>query len=363
MGINNLNISERGEKPRLFWDIGTAYDLFVSLEVLHHPEEYGLRASWAAGVRSRLPVRDRKFLEESLEFLGVPHTWIYSLSEPKDSDRVLRALKELPAEDRLQTLLLSYDVSPKVIEIMEGITAKDAWDDKDLKALRAEVNIKHKGKGFETLLKWWLRKGEWGELFLAALQAYQTVFFAEEEKRIAPILVQGLDQAKEMAEHSPVPQLLAELSQGVHFDEYIDVAELILVPSYWSTPLVFYSKIAPDRMLISFGVRPADMSLVPGENVPDTLLQALKAMSDPTRLRILHYLKYEPMTLTELSSRLRLRAPTVTHHLRELRLASLVHLMMIDGEERLYTARLEAIDSICTRLMDYLESEVSDRSE
>ena len=48
--------------PRLLWDWGTAYDLFVSLDVLHDPTYFGVRGSWAAGVRARLPaaVRERR---------------------------------------------------------------------------------------------------------------------------------------------------------------------------------------------------------------------------------------------------------------------------------------------------------------
>jgi hypothetical protein len=37
--------------PRLHWDYGTAYDLFVSLMVLHKPSKFGLRGAWAKGVR------------------------------------------------------------------------------------------------------------------------------------------------------------------------------------------------------------------------------------------------------------------------------------------------------------------------
>ena len=28
-------------KTRIHWDIGTAYDLFISLRILHDPERYG----------------------------------------------------------------------------------------------------------------------------------------------------------------------------------------------------------------------------------------------------------------------------------------------------------------------------------
>ena len=51
--------------PHLAWDQGSAYELFVSLMVLHDPERFGLRASWAAGVRSRLPAAERKLLEDA----------------------------------------------------------------------------------------------------------------------------------------------------------------------------------------------------------------------------------------------------------------------------------------------------------
>ena len=45
------------------FDIGTAYDYFLSLWALHQPEHLGLRGSWAAGVRSRLPGPEREILQ------------------------------------------------------------------------------------------------------------------------------------------------------------------------------------------------------------------------------------------------------------------------------------------------------------
>ena len=53
-------------KTKIHWDIGTAYDLFISLRVLQEPEQYGVRASWAAGVRSRMSVEHRNVLEQWL---------------------------------------------------------------------------------------------------------------------------------------------------------------------------------------------------------------------------------------------------------------------------------------------------------
>jgi DNA-binding transcriptional ArsR family regulator len=79
-------------------------------------------------------------------------------------------------------------------------------------------------------------------------------------------------------------------------------------------------------------------------------------MADPTRLRILRYLAQETLAPAELSRRLRLRAPTVTHHLNALRLAGLVRLTLYPSGEKRYTTRLEGIASTFTHLEDYLES-------
>jgi DNA-binding transcriptional ArsR family regulator len=189
------------------------------------------------------------------------------------------------------------------------------------------------------------------------LQSYYQAFFAEEEKRIASALRNGLAHAQELAGRLPLADLLVELTQGVHFKEPFKESNLVLVPGYWNTPFVIFPKIGQDTMLMLFGVRPLDMSLVPGEQVPDTLLLVLKAMADPTRLKIMRYLNEESLTPTEIARRLRLRAPTVTHHLSALRLAGLVHLSLDAGDEKRYTARLEAIQAACAHLIDFLTQE------
>ena len=86
--------------PKLTWDIGTAYDFFLSLEVLHNPEEYALRPSWAAGVRSRLPPDERKLLEDIQHFIWVPVHWVYTLPAPKDAATAIWTLRQIPPAHR-----------------------------------------------------------------------------------------------------------------------------------------------------------------------------------------------------------------------------------------------------------------------
>jgi DNA-binding transcriptional ArsR family regulator len=101
------------------------------------------------------------------------------------------------------------------------------------------------------------------------------------------------------------------------------------------------------------------MAAIPGEQIPDGLVRTLKALADPTRLKIMHYLTQGEVTPSELARRLNLRAPTVTHHLSELRLCGLVN-VTYRGQEKLYTSRLEALDETCDNLRDFLQNAPED---
>jgi DNA-binding transcriptional ArsR family regulator len=153
----------------------------------------------------------------------------------------------------------------------------------------------------------------------------------------------------------PLLDLLEELSYGLRFDERSTAPELVLAPSYWCTPLMYFGLVGPGRELMLFGARSAEDSLVPGELVPDSLLRSLKALSDPTRLRILHSLSRGPHTPAQLARQLRLRAPTVIHHLKALRLAGLVQLQLgEDKQDRAYAARPESVKATCDSLCRFL---------
>ncbi len=351
-------------EPELLWDWGTAYDLFISLEVLHEPARFGVRGAWAAGVRARLPPDGRQTLEQVLQEEHLAFHWVYGLPEPKDGATALWALRQLAPVERLLTLFLSPCSSPRgAEEILRQVAARGRWDEQDRQALRGawedpDPCLEHTPPSPEKLaetLNWWAGAEELGERYIEALAAYYEAFFAEEERRIRPALQDALSQAQERAKTLPLLDLLEELSQGLRFDERPTAPELVLAPSYWCSPLMYFGNVSPEREILLFGGRPPDDSLVPGEAVPDAMLRVLKALSDPTRLRILNYLSEEPLTPSELARRLRLRAPTVIHHLKTLRLAGLVQLTLgADKENRRYAARPEAVEGAWDTLRGFL---------
>ncbi len=341
----------------LSWDVGTAYEFFVSLYVLHEPEHYDLRPSWTAKIRSRIPTTERTFLEEALAFIDFPIGWLYKLPPPKNALTVLYALQQIPPAKRGRVVFdLDAGIRPESNCLLE-IAERRSWDKSDLAILNPLMCNYGHGNDEQALIKflnWWARPDDFGNILLSALQAYHQAFFEQEEKRVGPVLELGLEHAKQLAGQLSIPDLIAELSQGVRYTEEFG-KDLILVPTYWMTPLVHLGKINNEQKMFMFGARPSTMSAIPGELVPDGLLISLKALADPTRLKILCYLNQEELTPSELSRRLNLRAPTVTHHLKELRLAGLVNLTL-HGQEKLYRARLEGLDAMQGDLKEFLKT-------
>src|SRR5271157_5932683 len=185
--------------PALVWDVGTGYELFISLAVLHEPEYYGLRASWAAGIRSRIPAPERKFLEEVVPFLHFPLSWVYHLPKPKDAISVLWALRQIPPAKRAGALLdIEHWNEPEIKTIFLDMEERRAWEKSDLTAL-VEAMLKKGGHQLKqqvitNFLDWWVRPEELGEQLLASVQAYYQVYFAEEERRIQPVLLSALER-------------------------------------------------------------------------------------------------------------------------------------------------------------------------
>ncbi len=343
---------------KITWDLGTAYDFFVSLFVLHRPADFGLRPSWAAGVRSRLPAAQRDLIEKSQAFLPIPLPYLRSLTAPvKDAAAVLAELEKLSPAQRLPALSFHFDTSPEAREALLLTAAEGACPPERMEKLR--VHYTRRGatlrpNALADLCQAWANAETFGEDYLRALQTYQQVFFAEEEARIAPALQRGLENAQSMAERLDVPELLSELSRGVHFEALPPVPQLILAPSYWSTPLVIYRRVSEESLVMLFGCRPAHQTLVPGEAVPDGVVMALRALDDPTRLRIMRYLAEEPLTPSALSRRLRLRPPTVVHHLNTLRLAGLVEVTVQAEGERRYALRHGALKTALAELQEFI---------
>lgn len=354
---------------KVFWDQGTAYDFLTSLYVLHFPDEFGLRGAWAAGVRSRLPNEAREFLEKIVGNFNPPLNWVYSLTAPKNAASVLVSLSQIPAEDRLAVLRLCPFESKRGSELLNEILQHGQWEpemvteflhlwrtqNSDTLVVPGPASTKRVEKIFEI----YADPLRFGRNYLDSLQAYYDAFFSEEEKRISAKLEKALVHARQMVEKKGAATFLQSISEHLSVDSLHEGGQVVMAPSYWCSRGVLHSDLEQDQHLILFAARPEEESLVPGEIVPEELLLRLKAMTDPTRMRILRYLLQEQLTPAELARRLRLRAPTVTHHLHLLKSAGMVHFVKKGKNEHLYFAKMESIKNTYTLLKDFLEQDVS----
>lgn len=347
-------------KPTLLWDKGTAYDLFVSLHILHKPERFGLRLSWAAGIRSRFPANVRKTLEQAQNVVSLPLLWVSSLPAPKDAESAIQALRNTPPRERLTALLQKNKTYQEPLKIFHDIAQREVWQEEDKIAFQEATQdwlYPPKAADIPEILDIWTQPGLFGEQYLTAIETYYKVFFAEEEKRIAPALASTERKAQAQAEELAFPDLIESLSHGVRLDTAREINHWVFVPSYWITPLVVYQQSNEEQALFLFGGRPEEESLIPGDQVPDSMLRALKTLANPTRLKILRYLNQENLAPTELAQRLRLRAPTVTHHLKKLRLAGLVYLTLSEKKKKYYASRTEAVTAAFDALQAFLNND------
>jgi DNA-binding transcriptional ArsR family regulator len=208
------------------------------------------------------------------------------------------------------------------------------------------------------MLSLWADAARFGERYLAMLQEYVEVFFAEEERRLRPYLEAALAQAQAAYNEREWPDFLAEILGGMPVDGFPEtVTEIVFAPSYWVTPYAFRLQATETRMIITFRARPPGASLIPGEVVPDMLLAALKALADGTRLRILQQLTASPATPTQLARRLRLRPATIGHHIKQLQLAGLVRVNAREGKEVWYASRHADVELLFANTIKFLTQE------
>ena len=345
--------------PRVLFDLGTGYELFACLFVIHKAADYGVRPSWAAGVRSRLSADVREMLANIIDCFGLPAHWVYALAEPRDGAAVIQEIERMPAETILPELALDPGYPQPIKEIFFRVMKSGTWGKQELKDVMGFFKQYDMGsrKNFQLWLDWWTKPGEFGLLYRRGLQEFYEGFFREEEKRIRPVLEEGLERVRKRSRELSVPDLFDEITQAHWMSEenLSGLEDFILIPSFWISPLVFIGKLNEKQGIAQFGIRPKHISLVPGEAIPEGLSLPLQALSDTTRLRILRLLNEDPLTQAQIAKALRLRAPTITHHIKILRFANLIVPAPCDSGEKRYRMREQSMAETWEVLEDFLK--------
>jgi DNA-binding transcriptional ArsR family regulator len=193
------------------------------------------------------------------------------------------------------------------------------------------------------------------ERWLGVMREYYSAFFAEEEKRERPALERMLGDAQKLSEETTVSDMVEQVSHGFTLSEDIELSRLILAPSIWMHPFTMRVEVAEQELLVLWGALPAGYKLVPGEQVPDGAMLVLRALGDPTRLRLLRLIAAEPRSLQSLAQEVKLSLPTVSHHIRELRGAGLIRLEEAGrGRESKYAVRWPSAEQAFRELEEFV---------
>lgn len=342
----------------LSWDCSTKYDFFTSLSVLLNPERFNVRPTWAAGVRSRIPSEERRVLKILHSHFHLPSIWCYkNPMPPKAGDALLQLLQDIPDNQILTELFLQTIEEQGIREQLSRIAQVGCWQDKDIQLLKQEFErhlIFSKTIEIKALLASLCEPAETGRCYKKALVHYYQTFFKEEEERILPYLEQSLKQGRLLAESQPPLKLIESLCNGLTLQLEPSIQELVCSPSYWITPLISYDHLSTGKSMLLYGCRPMNENVVPGENLSAHMMQSIKAIADPTRLKIIKLLQAAPLSPKLIADQLRLRPPTVIHHLQILRSCGLVHLILNEAEERLYSIESGALQETLHELEDFL---------
>ncbi len=353
------------------WDIGGGYDLLISAYVLHRPREFDLPAPWAAGVRSRLAAENRaafKFFFGSPFAVAffMPLHIVYQLAGEKSAAALIAAMEQLPADHFIQIFANFVDIpgtvrNKQIIPPLRKALAGEHLGESERADLLATLNKTLRSKAdredLNTLLAMLEKQADLREQYIAAIRDYYQVYYKAEEERSLPILRTALAQAQAEAQDKPIAEVLERLTHGVTVGAEAGLKQLVIAPSFWSNPYVFPYYPRPGELLLLYGARPEWTRLVPGPVVPDAAMRTLKALSDPTRVRLLHLLAEKPSPPLELAKALKLSLPTISHHLTELRLAGLVKIEIGLENTRSYTLRWREAEAALDTLKRFIMSE------
>jgi DNA-binding transcriptional ArsR family regulator len=349
----------------LEWDWGTAYDLILSLRSLFHPKEYGLPPPWAAGVRKRLSSQSQRDLKDFFSpaygfLVYMPLHLILEMDAPKNGEHLLSYLEQIPEQEFSRRMCRPVLNDEELTRITANALAGEEISEVDMEEYRRGIARSHVTttptaaevrRVFAEMKNPEMTKQRW----ISAVREYYEAFFAEEEKRLAPTLEKMVEQAQETAKTASVPDLIERLSNGFTISKDIDLSRLVLVPSIWSHPFVTPMELSERELCLVWGAHPSGFKLVPGESVPNDAMLVLKAMNDPTRLRLLRLIANKPRSLISLSQEVKLSLPTVSHHIRELRGAGLIRLEVGGkGRENKYTVRWQSAQAAFEELEQFV---------
>ncbi|KWX78447.1 ArsR family transcriptional regulator [Paenibacillus riograndensis] len=182
------------------------------------------------------------------------------------------------------------------------------------------------------------------------LRLWYDQYFRHTEQKMLTLMIEDASEKKMLESKMDIVALIEYASGGMVIEDIPELETIVLLPTVHNRPIntyCFYKKL----MLVQY---PVDVPQDSEDEPPIVLLRLTKALSDPTRLRMLRFIAHEPKTMWEMQSELSQSREMLMHHLLILRVAGLlrVHLRG-EGTER-YSIRPDGASELQMFLESYI---------
>jgi DNA-binding transcriptional ArsR family regulator len=192
--------------------------------------------------------------------------------------------------------------------------------------------------GLRRLLE--TRQPESRDRVAAVIERFYNEAMIDELATTLPLLVRDASEKQALAKSMPADQLVESATRGVTFEPRPTIRGVVLIPTVVLSPWAVVTEHAAMRIFcysVDVGRLAADPTAPPVH-----LIDLFKALGDERRLRLLGALAAGDADLKTLAESVDLAKSTTHHHLRVLRGAGLVRVVVSDHDKR-YSLRKEGL--------------------
>jgi len=187
--------------------------------------------------------------------------------------------------------------------------------------------------------------------WLRWLRPWNEGYFHHLDPTLLDLLAARAEDARQAAEALGVDALIDRFATGLTFEPgTFDVVGARLVPQVHMAPFHLVER-EHGEIVILYAI---DLPTGSSDDPPRSLIRLLRALNDPSRLRILRILSEGPRNLGDLARETGLALSTVHHHVLAVRVAGLLRNHADGSSLKRYSLRGEAIDRVTEMLREYL---------
>jgi DNA-binding transcriptional ArsR family regulator len=186
--------------------------------------------------------------------------------------------------------------------------------------------------------------------YVEILWGWNEQYFEEVDSAILTGLERDAAEKRALMGRMEPDELVEIATSGVTIARDADLEKIWLIPQYHFRPWNLNAFFQGARSI----QYPVDALPLDPDDISPHLRRLTKALSDESRLRILHQLSAGPASFTDVVTFTKLSKSTVNHHLVMLRAAGLVRVHDLGDRSTTYSLRSDAIDTLRDDLRSYL---------